>query len=288
MKKPVLEKIDSNFGSSFTIRTFTESQEFDYSTWHFHPEFEIVYINNGRGKRHVGNHISNYKNGDLVFLGPNLPHLCFSDGLMEEHIEVVVQMKEDFLGKDFFGKTEMTNIKQLFERSKQGLVFRGKTKELIGARLLKLEKLENFDRLIELLSILNLMATTTEYELLNAEDFAFEVNAIEKQRIEKIYQYVEKNFKEQIQLPEIAAEVFMTVPAFCRYFKKIAKKTFVHFVNEYKVAHACKLLSDTDMTISQICLESGFNNFSHFNNHFKQITGISPSQYRKQFMQIVK
>lgn len=287
-RKAFLEKIAPVFGSSFTIRKFTNPETCKTPHWHFHPEYEIVYISNGCGKRHIGNHISRYDTGDLIFLGPNLPHFGFCDQFMEEHIEIVIQMKADFLGKDFFKAPEMAIIKQLFDRSKQGVIFEQTVKEEVGKHLIAMLAMDNFDRLLELLKALKILAQTEAYTLLNASGLSLEVQAQDHYRINTIYQYVEKGFRKEIGLAEMAKEVNMTVPAFCRYFKKLTSKTFTHFVNEFRIAHACKLLSQGTLPISAICYESGFNNFSHFNKQFRLITGNSPSKYRKALKTIVR
>ena len=285
--KATLEKIEPGFGSSFTIRKFMEAQYHSKPHWHFHPEYEIVFISNGRGKRHIGDHISYYENGDLIFLGPDLPHFGFTEGLYEEHVEIVVQMKEDFLGKDFLSRPEMNKIQQLFDRAKQGVTFYGETKKRIGALLIQMYELDAFERLIELLRILASLADSDEYELLNANGFTLEVNSSDYERIQTIYAFVEQNFQQQMTLDEISKEVSMTVPAFCRYFKKLTQKTFTQFANEFRVAHACRLLSDESLSVAAISFESGFNNLSHFNKQFRLIAGISPTEYRKNLKRLV-
>jgi len=285
--KAVLEKIEPAFGSSFTIRRFDDMEACNRPHWHFHPEYEIVYISNGHGKRHIGDHISYYEDGDLIFLGPNLPHFGFAEELFEEHIEIVVQMKEDFLGQDFLGKPEMEAISRLFERSRKGISFGGGLKQEVGRRLQSMMQLGGFERMLELLAILQLMARSTEYIPLNANGFALEVNAQDQRRIEAVYAYVESGFQEEINLDEAASRVSMTVPAFCRYFKKLTRKTFSQFVNEFRIAHACRLLGDDSLTIAAVSFDSGFNNLSHFNRQFKNITGISPRDYRKGLKKVV-
>ena len=285
--KAILEKIEPAFGSSFTIRRFDDLEEWNRPHWHFHPEYEIVYVSNGRGKRHIGDHISFYDDGDLIFLGPNLPHFGFTEELFEDHIEIVVQMKEDFLGQEFLSKPEMEAISRLFERSRQGISFSGAIKEEIGSRLMKMMELENFDRLLELLSILQLMARSSDYKMLNASGFALEVNAQDQRRIAAVYGYVESDFQGEVNLDEAASRVNMTVPAFCRYFKKLTRKTFSQFVNEFRIAHACRLLGDDTLTIAAVSFESVFNNLSHFNRQFKSITGFNPRDYRKSLKKVV-
>lgn len=283
-----LEKINPGFGSSFSIRKFNHRGIIRKPHWHFHPEYEIVFISNGSGKRHVGDHISTYEHGDLIFLGPDLPHFGFTDDLFEDHTEIVVQMKEDFLGKEFFSRPEMYNIFRLFERSKQGISFNGETKRRIGERLIEMVEMDNFERLISLLTILEELANAEDYILMNANGYAFEVNAQDQDRMQMIHEYVEGNYQDQISLEEVSKLINMTVPAFCRYFKKLTQKTFTQFVNELRVAHACRLLSDEHLSIASVSFESGFNNLSHFNKQFKSIAGLSPREYRKHLKKVVR
>lgn len=285
--KAKFEKIEPIFGSSFAIRKFKKNDANNTSPWHVHPEYEIVYISNGKGKRQVGNSISYYENGDLIFLGPNLPHYGFSNELNEPHTEIVVQMKGDFLGEDFFKKPEMAGILHLFELAKTGLYYYGDTKKEIGQRLEKMLEMDKFQRLLELLDILNELAQSKEYELLNANGIQLEVNAQEQERMETIHLYVQENYQETIALEAIASVANMTVPAFCRYFKKQTNLTFTQFVNEFRINLACQLLRETELTILAISQECGFNNLSHFNKQFKEITGSTPSEYRESLLAVV-
>ena len=285
--KPQLEIIDPGFGSSFTIKEFTQQQNGSKAYWHFHPEYEIVYISHGRGKRHIGNHISYYQDGDLLFLGPNLPHLSFAEDLSESHLEVVVQLQEDFLGKYFWTRPEMRDIRSLFERAHKGLSFYGETKVWVGERLHAMVRMESFDRLLELLRLLQHLAQTTSYHMLNADGFAVEVDAQHASRVQQVYTFVSEHFQREISLDEIAQQVNMTVPAFCRFFKKLTQKTFTQFVNEVRIAHACRLLSEDHLGIATISFDSGFNNLSHFNKQFRLITGVSPREFRSNLKKLV-
>jgi len=286
--KPKFEKIEPAFGSSFTIREFADANFCNQPHWHIHPEYEIVYISNGRGKRHIGDHISYYENGDLIFLGPDLPHFGFTEELAEEHVEIVVQMKENFMGPEFLQRPELVDIQRLFERSKQGISFNGKTKMAVGKILRRMPSLDPYERLMSLLEVLQRMARSEEYQLLQASGFGIEVNAQDHDRIKTVYAYVENNFQQEVSLEEVARRVNMTVPAFCRYFKRLTHKTFTQFANEYRIAHACRLLANENLSISVIAFESGFNNISHFNKQFRNITGESPRQYRQSQKKIVK
>uniref|UniRef100_UPI004048DFC9 helix-turn-helix domain-containing protein n=2 Tax=Roseivirga sp. TaxID=1964215 RepID=UPI004048DFC9 len=285
--KPSLERISPAFGSSFLVRRYSESCENELANWHFHPEMELIYVNGGSGKRHIGKHLGYFNDGDLVLMGSFLPHYGFTNRLTGNRSETVIQMREDFLGSEFFQLPEMNAIRKLFALAKKGIAFHGDAKKRIGDKIEALTWLDQYDRLLGLLAVLKELALTEDYEVLNAEGVAMAVDLQDNDRMNAVYQYIRENFKEHISLDEISDEVSMTVPAFCRYFKKISRKTFTKFVNEYRVVHASKLLAETSMSITEISFESGFNNFSHFNKLFKEFTGKSPSAYRNEFKKII-
>lgn len=286
-KKPTFEKINPTFGSSVTVRQYRDPCRNKLPYWHIHPEMELVYVNGGSGKRHIGNQLSYFSNGDLIFIGANLPHFGFTDRLTGNRSETILQMREDFLGEHFFSIPEMAPVKKLMERARRGIAFHGKTKRLIGAQIEKLVESDPYDRLLKVLAILRQLASSEEYTLLNIDGFVLEIEPRDHDRINRVYQYVRNNFQRPITLDEIADQVSMTEPAFCRYFKKISGKTFTKFVNEYRLVHASKLLSESPANITDICFDCGFNNFSHFNKQFKLFTGKSPSDYRKELKKVV-
>lgn len=285
--KPLLEQIVPSFGSSFLVRRYNNSCENTLANWHFHPEIELIYVQGGSGKRHIGQHMSYFNDGDLVLMGSYLPHYGFTDRLTGNKSETVIQFKEDFLGERFFNVPEMSAIKQLLELSKKGIAFDTETKQKVGMQIESLTWKDQFGRLLGLLEILKILSESRNYEILNAKGVAIAVDTKDNDRMNEIYAYVRNNFKSHIALDDISEEAHMTVPAFCRYFKKIARKTFTQFVNEYRIVHASKLLAETSMTITEISFESGFNNFSHFNKLFKQFTGKTPSHFRKGIKRVI-
>lgn len=286
--KPRLEKVTPNFGSSLLVKKHEEFLKKNPPVWHFHPEIELVYVNKGKGKRHIGNHISYFNNSQLVLIGSNLPHIGYLDRLTTNGSEILIQFKPDFLGNEFFNIPEMNNIRALFERAKKGIRFNIEIKKQIGAKINKLPELQGASQIISFIEILNDLATTDDYTLLNADGYAFESIHQDTNKIEEVYQYVNENFREQIQLMDVANKVSMTVPSFCRYFKKSTGKTFTKLVNEYRVVHATKLLAETTMSIADVSMECGFNNFSHFNKLFKKFTGKSPSRYRSEIKNLIQ
>ena len=285
--KAEFERIQPSFGSSFFVNQFNKQAQNKIPIWHFHPELELVYINGGSGRRHVGHHLSYFSDGDLMLIGSNLPHSGFTDPLSGNHSETIIQMKPDFLGEHFFNLPEMIPVKQLFEKAKMGITFQGIKKIALGKKLEEIPWIDPNKRLLVLLDVLQELAQCKEYTLLNGEGVVLEVSPQDNDRMNTIYNYVRKNFRETITLDEIAALAHMTVPSFCRFFKKKAGKNFTKFVNEYRLVHASKLLSEETTSITEICLASGFNNFSHFNKAFKNFVGKSPSAYRNEVKKMI-
>ncbi|MFS4494080.1 AraC family transcriptional regulator [Maribacter sp. 2308TA10-17] len=287
VNKPTFESIEPSFGNSFAYQKFDKNQRNQSNVWHYHPEIELVFVNGGSGKRQIGSNLSYYTNGTLILIGSNLPHCGFTDELTGNRSETVVQMKKDFLGENFFTLPEMEDIENLFEIAKSGVVFYGETKAILGHKLETLENKNSFERLHTILDVLYGLSTTDEFRILNAEGFSMHTGVKDNDRINIVFNFVKTNFKEEIKLQEIADVVSMTVPSFCRYFKKITNKTFTQFVNEYRLVHASKLLSEQQLSITEVCFESGFNNFSYFNKSFKKFTGQSPSKYRNELKQVI-
>ncbi len=287
-QKPAFEAIEPSFGHSYTYQKFDAYKKNKNTVWHYHPEIELVYVKGGSGKRQIGSHVSYYSKGDLILIGSNLPHCGFTDILTGNDSETVIQMKTDFLGNDFFDIPEMKKIQSLFEMAKGGISFSGKTKHKIGEKMDILEYQSDFQRLLSILNILNELGTSKEFKILNAEGFSMETDVKDNDRINQVFNHVKSHFKEEISLKEIADLVSMTVPSFCRYFKKITNKTFTQFVNEYRLVHASKLLAEQPLSITEVCFESGFNNFSHFNKQFKGFTGQNPSEYRNQLKTVLQ
>lgn len=278
--KAKLENISSDVDSSFRILLTPKLNEIFY--WHFHPEYEIVYVEASSGYRHIGDHISKYEGSDLALIGSNIPHLNFDYGVKSVVDTVVVQMKENFLGEEFFSLPEMAVIKTLFDRAKEGIAFYGETKRLAGEKLKMLTSLSHFQQLITLLEVFQLLAQSNEVELLNAKPIAGVSVLKEQQRIQKVYHFIEANYQKPIGVNEAAALCHLTTAAFCRYFKKSTHYTFTEFLNRFRINQAKKILMQ-DKTVTEACYETGFENLSYFNKTFKRIAGENPSVARKKY-----
>jgi len=285
---PSLEMIAPSYGSSFYFSRYDEKANNKAHLWHYHPEIELVFVNGGSGKRQIGSHISYYTDGDLILIGSHLPHCGFTNEETGNTNETVIQMKPGFLGDGFFKMPEAKNIRNLFDRAQAGIAFDGSTKINIGKKIEKMESQPQFERLLSMLEILNELELSQEFRILNAAGFSIETRVEDNSRINMVFNYVKDHFQEPIALETVSSLVSMAVPSFCRYFKKVTNKTFTKFVNEYRLVHASKLLAEKPMPIADICFESGFNNFSHFNKSFREFTGKSASEYRNALRNTLK
>lgn len=281
LANPPLEKVVMPHESSILIRHFHKDHRNTRPYWHFHPELELVYVKGGSGKRHIGSHLSYFNDGELVLIGSNLPHQGFTERLCGKESETVIQMLPNFLGESFFDIPEMIGISKLFERAKKGLVFGKDVQKLVGEKIISLVHKSNFEQVLGLLDILKDLSLSDDYKILNADGFLMVAKPQDNDRLNKVLNHIKENFQDSISLEEICDMVGMTEPSFCRYFKKITAKTFTQFLNEYRLVHASKLLSEKQISITEVCFESGFSNYSHFVEKFKKFTGKSPSEYRK-------
>ncbi len=287
--KPRLLKVQLKADRSFSSRF--DTGPYFYDQWHYHPEIELLYIHKGSGTRFIGNKLERFKPDEMILIGANLPHLFLCDKKYYSKTSQlkteasVIHFTQSFLGDSFCTLPENKSLMKLLKKAKQGIKISGKTKNIVGSLMKQLYNSEGTRRLVILLDILDNIAISKSNKPISAKSFDFSWNEAENNRLNSIYQYILANFNKGITLEQIAAVANLTPHSFCRYFKTRTKKTFSVFLLEVKVENACKLLSETDKPVAGICYESGFNNFSNFNRYFKNITGQTPLQYRKNYQQ---
>jgi AraC-like DNA-binding protein len=240
-----------------------------------------VYISNGVGKRKVGLHLSNFSDGELILIGSNVPHHGFTNNFENKRFEVVVHFKASMLGTAIEETKEFSKIKQLLDLASNGVIFNNQFKHQMGKRLLHLMDESDFKKIFSLMDILNEMAQTDDKTVLNAKGDSFLLNPRESDRINKVFNYIEKNYSDPISLEDVAQIVFMSPSSFSRFFKKTTSKTFVSYLNQYRINNAIKLLLQTDKDVQSIGYECGFNNIPNFFRQFKKQTNFSPNEYRK-------
>ena len=275
-----LETITSSEDRSFSL--MFNPRLSDLFFWHFHPEFELVYIDNAWGNRHVGRHFSRYNQSDLVLIGSNIPHLNFDYGVTTDYRKAVLHMKKEGGEPHFLGTRELTRINHLMRLSAHGIVFHGTIKPQVGESLFELEGLspdEQYFRLVGILQALAESLETEETELLHEQPYHNPASAVDQERIRKIFAYIDNHYREPIALEDIAGTCHLTREAFCRYFKKMTKYTFTEFLNRYRVSQAKRELLAGN-TVGDACFASGFQSMSYFNRVFNRVAGMNPSDYR--------
>jgi AraC-like DNA-binding protein len=286
MIKASFEILQPVNGQSFLFRKFNKSA-FE-APYHFHPEYELTLILKGTGKRYAGSHMGDFVAGDLVLLGPNLPHcwkLETGKDMQTDASAIVIQFSCAFLGDDFFNKNELQHIKKLLQKSGCGISFNSGTQAAVNHSLLAMSNEKNsFKLLIGLLEALQRLASSNEYILLDQNQVIAERTIAEQERINPVFAYLIENFRHQVSLDVVAGIANMTTNAFCKYFKKTTRKTFMETIIEYRLNYAIKQLVQTDKPISEIAFQSGFGDVSHFYKIFKLKMQLSPLNYRKRFI----
>ncbi|MEI6586171.1 MAG: AraC family transcriptional regulator [Sediminibacterium sp.] len=279
--KPLLLKLESS--NSYNIRTEVESAL--YGKYYYHPQIELVYFEKSDGICIIGDKVTNIKEGDIFLLGQNLPHLFkndekYSNKKLKVRI-IVLHFLPDMWGKYFLELPDLRNIKILLKKAERGILIQGKVQYEIGKIMKQMLNEKGPDRIILLLQVLSLIAKSKNQKILLPIGFQPIIDEHSEDRINDIYSYTMKNFNKKINTKEIAAIAYLSEHSFCRYFKSKTGKTYSNFLHEIRIKHACKLLTESKLTIAQIINECGFVNFTNFFRYFKQINGKTPAEYQK-------
>ncbi|TLX78138.1 helix-turn-helix domain-containing protein [Labilibacter sediminis] len=254
--------------------------------WHYHPDIEILLVTKGEGRRIVGDHIENYYPGDLCILGSNLPHVWKNDPSYYQSNPdkiaecLVIHFRTELFGDAFWQLPEMQKTASFLNSANRGIKFTGDTRDMLAHKI-KSGFLKNpEERLSHVLDLLYSMAQSEERNFLASSGFTNEVQSSDGERFQRAIEYIALNYQRPILLEEIAEHVHLTPTAFCRYFKERTDKTFLQYLNHYRIGLARRLLIEGQLKIQEVAFECGFGNLSHFNKHFKKLTGITPKHYR--------
>jgi AraC-like DNA-binding protein len=282
--EPILQRLPLSKDLSYIYERY-ESPYFE-TPWHYHVEFEIVLCDGGFGKKVIGNHTSEYKEGDIILIGSKLPHWFSADEAFyaKEKLplpaSIVIQFRLDSFGGSFFDLAEMSLVKSLLEKAKFGLEFYGNTKEQIKNVIKANLQKTSLEKFLSLFEILQIMAESKEQQTLS--EIGMEgISKKDSERMSIIFDQILKNFQESVSVEDLAQRVNLSKSAFCRYFKSRTQKTFVEYLMQVRINHACKLLKETEKSVLEIGYESGFNNLSNFNRQFLKLTTQNPKAFRK-------
>jgi AraC-like DNA-binding protein len=279
------EKVPLADGSFHTYERF--DREFAFN-WHYHPEFELTLITDSNGQRMVGDSICDYRRGDLVLLGPNLPHSYRSwhaDSRGSRcHRAIVIQFRQECFGDRFFELPEMRPVAQMFQRSAVGLAFGGtETGKRVASWLRKLPSLPPTRRLLLLLTSLVELASESEARVISTETLLPLCHIEDQLRIDRVCSYLHERFDEEVDFPQLAHTVHMSQAALCRFFRRATGRTMTTYVNQLRVGEATQLLMNSDLSVLEIGFRVGFGNYSNFNRQFKSIKGVTPLAVRREF-----
>jgi len=274
-------------GNSFRVQT--ERSPHFYDTIHYHPEHQITVILKGEGTRFIGNHVERFQPGEVYFIGRNVPHVFKCDASYYEgnnQLEassISVFFKDETFGPQFFEIPEMSHIKRLLDLASLGVRIDGEDRRRTAEILNSIEAQDGFQRFQSLLSILDICSKSDSLQTLSSVRYTSPSKDSENERINVVFQFLSKNFREEVSLAQIASIANMTPNAFCRYFKQRTGKAFTVFLNEIRVESAAKLIAGSTENFGNIAHECGFNSISYFNRQFKRIMQTSPMAYRNKY-----
>jgi AraC-like DNA-binding protein len=286
-KRKILRELVPISGDDFFIVLNHTNAKFDFPL-HFHPEIELNLVLNSSGKRIIGDSVVEYSDCDLALIGPNTPHMW--TGIKENnnaHV-ITIQFHEDLFSKNTLNRKLAFSIRELLERSKRGIAFSKETIEILKPKIVKLSDSQDFDSLLNFLSILYDLSIAKNTKMLASHSYVDFFSFPQSQRIEKANNYIKDNLHNKIQLKDVADLVNMSETAFSHYFKKCTNSSFSDYTNDLRLGLAAKMLFESEHSIKEICYDCGFNNISNFNRNFKRKMGFTPSDFRGQSKLITK
>jgi AraC-like DNA-binding protein len=284
-----LERIRLRGDESFYIGVFQDN--LDKSTWHYHDSYEISFITEGTGKRIVADAMEEFHPGDLVFLGPKLPHVWIADksevGLSNRTLEMVfLQFHSNVLPSPVLELPEFKHIRNALELSERGIQITGQTLNEVSEIMLQLPYLGNLERMLHFFRLMDIIGRSTSNLPLASAEYLKKKFSSANKRIEAIHNHLMKNYREEVNLGSLAELVNMAEGSLCRFFRMEMGVTIFEYLNRLKVDFAIQLLMDDELSITDVCFDSGYNNLSHFNKQFRKFTGLTPTEYRRQFREL--
>jgi AraC-like DNA-binding protein len=285
--RPAFRKLSMPASASFVLKTDDMPLK---NPWHYHPEIELMYVHKGHGTRFIGDSVGCIGVGEIFLIGSNLPHTSqrdvhyYNEHPSEKPEVIIIQFLPDFLGWDFFKTPEFHSIQRTIVRAGRGLRFTGIVTETIGMRLMQLHTFPSTFRILELIAILLELSELDSYEYLSSQGFVNVYGELHHMKLNKVYEYSVNHFMERISIEVVADLASLTPAAFCRFFKARTGKTYLEYLTELRISFVCKLLAEERHNISEIARQSGFQNLSLFNRQFKEVKGITPSEYQQELI----
>ncbi len=248
---------------------------------HYHPEFELNFVMNSKGKRFIGDSIEEYEGMDLVLVGPNTPHAWMGNDGYDNARVITVQFQQNFFSDSTLRRKLMSPIAEMVEKSYRGILFSPETQNSIKDRIIRLCDTSGFDSFLDFISILYDLSISRNQKLLSSASFVNKYEVSKSKRIKLVSDYIQENYKRPIKLKEVAEIASMPETSFSHYFKKHTHRSFTEYIHDIRVGNASRLLVESEDSIAQIGYECGFNNLSNFNRIFKKKRGCTPTEFRE-------
>lgn len=283
MNQMIVKEITPLTESDFYMIFSREKDKFDFPL-HYHEEYELNLVINASGARRiVGDHVSTISEYELVFIGSNLYHGWFTHECVSKSIrEVTIQFSDEIFNENFLNKNQSNLLKKMFTDSKKGIAFPVETILNIQDKIFDLKSKEGFASVLDFMYILHELSSSP-YTTLANEGFHETFPATNSRRIKLVFDYMNKNFRNDITLEGLALLVNMHEASLSRFIKKRTGKTFIDCLNEIRIGQASRLIIDTSQSISEIAYSCGFNNISYFNRVFKKQKACTPKEFRENF-----
>lgn len=285
--KPTLRKAVPQEEYSFILRKDTGTHM--RNNWHYHPEYELLYIKNSTGTWLVGDYVGRFKSGDIILIGANLPHAFRHEYTyltakgQAPGESIVALFRKEMLCSPFMELPESKGIQKILQLSDRGLKLRGNARQMAAAIMQKIIKGSAGKRFIDLITIVQQLFETSEFDVLASPGYSYQSDKVDNAKISTIFEYTFNNYANPISIDEVAALVHLSKHSFCRFFKEKTKKTYTRFLMEVRIGKACRQLIEDDMTVSEACYSSGYNSISHFNHQFKTVKKKSPFEFKKEY-----
>lgn len=284
LKKSLPFKIPKTTTASLILQE--DNEPYFYDKLHQHAEYQLTCIIAGRGTVVHGEYVGSFGEGDVFLMGSNVPHVFRCDESYykgdKEARSISIFFNEDQVKGLSIQFSEFNWLNRFIEQAKLGGKASGELKEEIGNKMHEIFSSNQFDRLMQFLQLLNLLSKDEQWQPL-LEQIAKRVREQDGKRLHDIFSYTLSNYHRSISIEEIADVANMNQSSFCRYFKQHTRKSYVDFLNEYRIQKACGLLSDPDKSIAQVAYEVGFANLSNFNRQFKKLKSETPRTFRRRF-----
>jgi AraC-like DNA-binding protein len=284
--KPILQRLTVQSAEGFAFKAI-RSSGFD-CPWHVHPEYELIQVVQGRGYRIVGDNISRLSPGDLVMVGPGLPHIWQDEHIAERQSVVhflLIQFEESLLGEALLGLSAMEPVRRLLHQAKRGLHIVGKTRVKVSTMMKDMANMEGMERIVKFLQILTVLAASNDCKPIASVGFVSDASLFDQERMDRVFQFLNAKFSEPVRVSDVARTLNLSEGAFSRFFRIHTGKTFPEFINELRIGRACVLLQENNLNVTEVAYESGFTNLSNFNRQFLKLKGLSPRKFRLEFQQ---